>query len=716
MSEDGPIRSAQGTCVTHQRSTCSATGIGDVEAHYRHVVRLSFTCRRTCVNHSCHGSRYTYHMTAHSSAQLCCGAMVDGRISTKPRHQPRSPTPPPCAAACGGDPGSDGDRIPSTLHGPPPHHPCARPPPPNSNVSNISGTADRTRGPVGTARDDDVACGRADSDREYDLEYWEWKGGTDADGIGGLRAARAASPMLGLRPHHRPFRGRVYMAFAYVFTYAAWLLSAAVTFSDLPFTASPRARMRRKRAAGARRSSRAMASSCRGRADAKCARRTAVAPPIVGRRRMCRRRPIVGLRRVLRLSACVSLPRPRRRCPSRPRGRTLRPRGSRSGRRMETNVPHGELRHGDHDPLETHTENRSGADACRAAMGTLTIGQAANPGPPEVLRWISTVAASALAYALPGKQGFHGVHTAGHPSDLDPPRDPFVLRLATANTTGWRPLQEFLRRTDANVVFGQEHRLMADAVPAASAWARKQGWKSVWAPAKKGVGGGASAGTVIFAKAFMGLRHPDKGKAIVAEGHAVAAVVEPPSCRPFIGYAGYFHHGQGLSRTNLALAAEIGSHWESQEDETLQMILGADFNMSPDVFARAGLAKRVWGRVVAPTGARGTCRTRNGSTTYDYYYMSAAMAELVDDIVAVEGTGIRTHAPVVASFLPRLTALKALALRAPPSLPLDEVFGPRPPPRGMRSARSSRSSSTSLRTTVTMTRLTGSSRRRTACG
>ncbi len=130
----------------------------------------------------------------------------------------------------------------------------------------------------------------------------------------------------------------------------------------------------------------------------------------------------------------------------------------------------------------------------------------------------------------------------------------------------------------------------------------------------------------------MGLRHPDRGGSIISEGHAVAAIVEPPSCRPFVGYAAYFHDGQGLSRSNLELAAAIGSHWQALEDDTLQLVLAADFNMEPSVFARAGLADKVWGRLVVPTTLRGTCRTRTRASTYDYFYMSAAMADLVSGV------------------------------------------------------------------------------------
>ncbi len=165
-----------------------------------------------------------------------------------------------------------------------------------------------------------------------------------------------------------------------------------------------------------------------------------------------------------------------------------------------------------------------------------------------------------------------------------------------------------------------------------------------------------------------------------------------------MGYAAYFHDGQGLSRSNVELAAAIGAHWQAQQDDSLQLILAADFNMEPEVFARAALANQVWGRLVVPRTSRGTCRTRTTASTYDYFYMSAAMADLVSGTDTWEGSGIRTHSPVVATFHPRLASLKALAIRAPPAIPIEAVYGPRPPRlTGMAPGTPRTSSSTSSR-------------------
>ncbi len=512
-------------------------------------------------------------------------------------------------------------------------------------------------------------------------------GGLDGDGIGGPH--RAAPPSHGDDSHRLEgvcCRHLRHSGFA--LAYVGWTLAAYVTFSD-DGGLNAHGKYARSGRTSTRRRSKAhpgLRKTWKHHGVApKASMLLAVAPPIVGRARLrrgwigggARRAIIVGSRiarnELARDHACTkrrvgTLDSPH--CRAAPRRWTVpcrtwptQPADSSS---VGVGATHGGL---------------TAAEACSSGLGSLRVGEASNPGHAAPLTWISSLAASALIYAMPGKTGFYGTHTVGFGDDeAGPPAEPFELRVATANTTGWRPLQRFMLTTNANVVFAQEHRLLPDAIPAASAWARKQGWKTVWAPARHGQGGGASAGTVVMARAYMGLRHPDCGNAIVSEAHAVAAVVEPPASRPFMGYAAYFHNGQGLSRTNLELAASIGAHWESQSDSSLQLIIGADFNMEPEVFARSGLSRKIWGRVVVPPTRRGTCRTRSKAATYDYFYMSAAFAELVRDVETVEGTGIKTHAPTLATFHPRLAALKALMLRAPPNLPIEEVYGPRPPP------------------------------------
>ncbi len=518
----------------------------------------------------------------------------------------------------------------------------------------------------GSGNDDVKGCG-----------FCDWTGGRDGGGIGGNYVCNylCLSPRADHRLHHQ---GRRRGLLGAILTYILWVFSAFVTY--LGDNSAGAEQRRRKAIRREKRMRKTPTKPMDLRATTRGPRRlVAIAPPIVGRARLRRRRIGRGTWRAIRI---CRTPRPRvvgKRGMSSALAARQPPRGQALPIRT-TALPLCEgsddigRRCGDGDGL-------TAAEACCGGLGTLRVGEATNPGHAPQLGWVASKLASVISYARPGKKGFHGTHTVGCGGvDDGPPSEPFALRISTANTTGWRPLQRYLLETDAHVIFAQEHRLLPDSIPAASAWARAQGWKTVWAPAKLGKGGGAAAGTVILARDFVGLRHPDRGNAVVAESRVVAAVIEPPSCRPFMGYAAYLHDGQGLSRTNLDLVASIGAHWESQEDSTLQLIVGADFNMEPATFARAGLAKKVWGRLVVPPTPRGTCRTRTRSATYDYFFMSAALAELVASVESVEGTGIKTHAPTAATFHPRLAALKALRIRAAPSFPLEEVYGPRPQP------------------------------------
>ncbi len=323
----------------------------------------------------------------------------------------------------------------------------------------------------------------------------------------------------------------------------------------------------------------------------------------------------------------------------------------------------------------------SAADMCILQHATLRVGEASGPGPGETTLHWTTEDVHGPAYSRPGKPGFHGAHTAGHRNAMSPPpTEAFALSTVTVNSTGWGPLRNFLLKTEAHLVFGQEHRLPQSAIPAASSWARRHGWKSVWAPAIPGPGGGWSAGTVVLARSYLGLRHPAVGDRVVVPGRVAAAVLEAPSCRPIVAYSAYLRHGQQLGRENLDTLAEIGNHWEAQGDPNLLYMVAADFNMKPEVLQRARLAERIKGRLVFPSSWRGTCRTRTSAATYDYFLVSNPLAEIVDVVTTVEGSGIKTHTPTSLTFHPRQTALKALGIRAPPAIPLEPVVGPRLPP------------------------------------
>jgi hypothetical protein len=134
---------------------------------------------------------------------------------------------------------------------------------------------------------------------------------------------------------------------------------------------------------------------------------------------------------------------------------------------------------------------------CRAAeevgghwwSASSRVGEAKNLGPLSatlavggLLKKIYSTASCALAYPAPGTGCLRGAIAPGFGAlgSSCTSGEHYQLKVEAANTTGWRGLQRRLQRTKADALLAQETWLTPDAVPAASAWARRRGWKTVW--------------------------------------------------------------------------------------------------------------------------------------------------------------------------------------------------------------------------------------------
>ncbi len=315
------------------------------------------------------------------------------------------------------------------------------------------------------------------------------------------------------------------------------------------------------------------------------------------------------------------------------------------------------------------------------------VGEATNPGPPHPavvaprLRRVPMPEAAAVAYPAPDRQGFRDFAAPGFTRDPGAarPEEQFQLRIESANTTGWLALQKRLESTTAHALLAQETWVLQGAVPMASQWARRRGWKSIWSAAQSGPGGGPSAGVAIFVRDHLGLRYPSVGSHVWHEARAVAGVVEAPSFRPLLVVSTYLLPGQGPSRGNVELLADVGAGVEAQGD-AWQTIIGGDQNMEPADFLVTGFDRRLGATVMFPPTERGTFRTSRVASTLDYFVVTDTLAAAVERVETVEGTGSRGHVPVALLFKPRVTALRALHIRRPPFLERERVFGPIPPP------------------------------------
>ncbi len=205
------------------------------------------------------------------------------------------------------------------------------------------------------------------------------------------------------------------------------------------------------------------------------------------------------------------------------------------------------------------------------------VGEAKNPGPfagtvaaHGLLRKVYATATSALAYPRPGRGTLKRTVAPGYGDDRAQQggeTGEFSMAIEAVNATGWRSLQRRLMNTQSQVLLAQETWLTQDAVPAASAWARRNGWQSIWTAAVPGPHGGASGGAAILVKEGIGLRYPPGGSHVWWPGRVVAAMIDAPGHRPLLVASCYLIHGIGPAAANLEILAAIGQRISAMGDE-----------------------------------------------------------------------------------------------------------------------------------------------------
>ncbi len=344
-------------------------------------------------------------------------------------------------------------------------------------------------------------------------------------------------------------------------------------------------------------------------------------------------------------------------------------------------------------------ENRSSCRPCPREEGKTVyswthasrVGEAGHPGPARptvaavgLLRRVCDRVRAAVSYPRPGEGSLSGAVAPGFERGAVPGRgqeaprdgDVFRLRVEAVNSTGWRALQRRLIATEAQVILAQETWVTQDAVPAASAWAKRRGWQSVWAAAVPGPNGGASGGVAVLVRDGIGCHYPPGASHVIAPGRAVAAVVQAPGHRPTVYVSCYLCHGKGPCGENLDILAAVGQRMRSLP-ENVEYVIGGDLNMEPPDVASTGILDEIEATIMAPATTRGTFRGPRSSSLLDYFLTSSRIAAAIGDVRVVEAAGIRGHTPVLLEFKPRVTTLRALHLRKPPTIATERVFGPR---------------------------------------
>ena len=150
----------------------------------------------------------------------------------------------------------------------------------------------------------------------------------------------------------------------------------------------------------------------------------------------------------------------------------------------------------------------------------------------------------------------------------------------------------------------------------------------------------------------------------------VAGLLQAPGFRETVLYAGYWWTGEGMSAKNADLFATFGMHVQGHGRA---FALGGDFNILPQVVAKAKVDEAVDGVIVHAGEEFATCST---GSLIDYFIIDAESARAIKEVCVVYEALTAPHKPVRVSFLSAPVRLRVLRLRKPPPLPAVKVIGP----------------------------------------
>ena len=216
--------------------------------------------------------------------------------------------------------------------------------------------------------------------------------------------------------------------------------------------------------------------------------------------------------------------------------------------------------------------------------------------------------------------------------------------IVTFNGNCWPTMKPFLARTKAVIVLGQEIKVRGDDnLAEASQWAVANGWHAIISSASLGPNGGLSAGVAIFARPVVGLRLPDSGCWEIRRSRAVMGMVSLAGWPPLLIVCSYMHSGEGLSKANAELIADIG---RALQDDGSPFIWGGDFNMAPATLAASGVHTKSNAAIVAASKGAATCRTAYKSSNIDFFVIHARIARAIERVKVCTAVSLPPHFPV----------------------------------------------------------------------
>ena len=159
-------------------------------------------------------------------------------------------------------------------------------------------------------------------------------------------------------------------------------------------------------------------------------------------------------------------------------------------------------------------------------------------------------------------------------------------------------------------------------------------------------------------------------------GRAVAVEIYAPSARPMVVYSCYLHDHEGLSQRNADLMATVGRHTCRQ---AFQPIVGADWNMSPEVVSASGLLQAASFTLADPGSTAASFTMAGKKSLIDFFAVQKQLAQAIDKVEVLKAD-VSPHQPVSLLFRPYLAQAKYLSFDVPQKIPAGRAVGPRVAP------------------------------------
>lgn len=229
-------------------------------------------------------------------------------------------------------------------------------------------------------------------------------------------------------------------------------------------------------------------------------------------------------------------------------------------------------------------------------------------------------------------------------------------------------------------MFAQEVKVKRGEIDSFVEWAAEHGWKAMVAPCAVLDSKRRSGGVAIFARNWCGLGPVATGETVVCEARAMVCQCSIPGLAQFAAASVYLHDGEGASQRNISILEKIGCR---VAELNLPFVIGADFNMDPNLLDCTMFADKLRATICAYDGSLGTYTHPNGVSNIDYFVASSAMAAVVHSVGLASDLPMpkdHGHRGVRLKLQANAASLTKVVVVPVQKLPSEPVFGPRRPP------------------------------------